>query len=156
LVSKIRGEATLAPHLSLGGGYSASSSRTQLSAKLEQFSGCAAQLPIHIGSLGIFRSIQGFSVFLAPVVTPALLHLHQQFHAAFASYRHECVPYYLPGAWVPHIALAVHLSAVDLAAALDRCMSDWSPFTARLSAVALVEHPPTDVVVTLPLAPTGS
>src|SRR5262245_50159042 len=155
LVSKIRAQSTLPPHLSLGGGYGASSSRADLFATLEQFAAGIRQLPIRVGSLGIFRNIQGFSIFLAPVVTSQLLDLHQQFHAAFASYRHECVPYYLPGAWVPHIALAVHLDGVGLTSALDLCASKWSPFTACLHTVALVEHPPTNVVATLPLAPSG-
>ncbi|MBU8538145.1 2'-5' RNA ligase family protein [Falsiroseomonas tokyonensis] len=94
----------------------------------------AAPVDLVFASFGLFPGPPVF-LFLAPVVTPALLALHMALAAAVPD--RVLHPHVRPGAWVPHATLAE--GAVDLDAALAR----WTgPIAARGLALELVRFPP--------------
>ncbi len=75
----------------------------------------AERPPIELtfSSVGTFAGTEGV-VFLAPVVTEALLDLHRAYHDTFAAHRASVRPYYLPGAWVPHCTLGIFLAQAEV------------------------------------------
>jgi len=65
-------------------------------------------LALSIASLGIFPGEQAV-VFLAPIVIPDLLDLHREVHQLLQGAGAFPTPYYLPGHWTPHCALATQV-----------------------------------------------
>jgi len=68
--------------------------------------GRVQSLRICFASIGIFPGGENV-VFLAPVVTDALLKLHADLHDLLVKAGLESDPYYLPGAWVPHCTITI-------------------------------------------------
>jgi 2'-5' RNA ligase len=91
----------------------------------------AAPLPFTLASAGTFPGDEGV-VFLAPVVDDALLRLHREWHALAPG----GLPYYAPGAWVPHCTVGFRLPDVAPALAAARALL---PIRGRYSSIALVE-----------------
>jgi len=81
-------------------------------------------------------------VYVAPVVTPALLSLHAAFHAHVAELGLDCVPYYRPGHWVPHCTVAMEIDEGALArgVSLARASDVFGP--TRLVGMGLIEFRP--------------
>src|SRR5581483_2729631 len=69
---------------------------------------------IMFSSVGVFPGDAGV-VFLAPVVTPELAMWHREMHARLLPALREPNPLYAPGAWVPHLTLALDLPPADIA-----------------------------------------
>lgn len=98
-------------------------------------------LPVRFASLGVFPGTPGV-LFVAPVVTSALLVRHAQLLA-----RHRGDGHFASGAWVPHVTLLQDLEGSDAAArALAVAAAAWEPFTATLDRLALFRFPPAVVV----------
>jgi 2'-5' RNA ligase len=74
-------------------------------------------LSLCFSSLSIFPG-QKNVLFLAPVMKPDLLRLHEQFHTRLAEHGLLSVPQYSPGAWVPHCTLTVDESLSECLASL--------------------------------------
>ncbi|HEY3343962.1 MAG TPA: 2'-5' RNA ligase family protein [Anaerolineaceae bacterium] len=120
---------------------------------LARLAGFAAVLPaqeLTFSSIGLFPNREGI-LFLAPVVTSALLDLHTHFH-------HEVVPpglepdrACLPGAWTPHLTLAIALADWEMHAAVDIAREPPMPLAARISEIALFEFPPAQEIAAYPL-----
>ncbi|WP_439594795.1 2'-5' RNA ligase family protein [Falsiroseomonas sp.] len=94
----------------------------------------AAAVDLTFASFGLFPGPPTV-LFLAPVVTPALLALHATLAAAVpAGVLH---PHVQPGAWVLHATLAQ--DGVDL----DAALAGWTgPIAGRGLALELVRFPP--------------
>ena len=73
---------------------------------VERFAAETAQLTLRFSSLGIFPGTQN-AVFLAPVVTTGLLHLHEALHNHLSEAGVSSDTRYQPGSWVPHCAITV-------------------------------------------------
>ena len=94
-------------------------------------------LPVGFSSLGVFPGMPGV-LFVAPVVTSALLVRHAQLLA-----RHRCDGHFASGAWVPHITLAQDLAGPEAPGrALAVAAAMRQPFTATLDRLALFQFPP--------------
>jgi len=107
--------------------------------RLGAFAAATAPQPVRFASLGVFPN--SGVVFLAPLVTPALLAVHARFHAEFAppgaSWAH-----YLPGQWVPHCTLAMELAPDAIAPAVEVCRHAALPLAGRLVEVGVIEFRP--------------
>ncbi len=77
---------------------------------LAAFAGTLTPFEVRLANIGLFADATNV-VFLGVVVTEALLALHRRAHAALGAFRGECWEYYLPGAWVPHVSLALDATA---------------------------------------------
>lgn len=99
------------------------------------------RLPITLASLGLFPGAPT-AMFLAPVVTPALLALHAALLTAPGTETVD--PHYRPGYWVPHVTLAKDLSEAAMAvAALDPLRL---PLAGVLNTMELVRFRPVEVL----------
>jgi 2'-5' RNA ligase len=103
-------------------------------------------LPITFGSLGVFpcalATIFLATIFLAPVVTPALLALHTDVLDSLAG---EAVdPHYRSNHWVPHVTLASDL--IDPAAAIAALGPPRLPIDGVLNTVEVVRFRPVQIL----------
>lgn len=110
--------------------------------------------PLHVAGFGVFTAPIPV-LYLAPVVTPALL-LRQQAVADTLSGL-PCDPHYRPGAWVPHITLAKGGAAGEpgwMGRALDCLAPLWSGLRPGHAAfLDLVHFRPVTVLHSLALPP---
>jgi 2'-5' RNA ligase len=98
-------------------------------------------LPITLVSLGLFPGTPS-ALFLAPVVTPALLAMHAEILAAVDGEPIE--PHYQCGHWVPHITLAKDLTHPAAAvAALDPLLL---PIDGLLDRIEVVRFRPVEIL----------
>ncbi len=98
-------------------------------------------LPIHLNALGVFCHEKSV-LFIAPVVTRQLLKLHEDFHRAFAAFNKSCWDYYRPGNWVPHVTLAMNLTAAALSTAIGKLTPLWRERDTMLNSVRFISFPP--------------
>jgi 2'-5' RNA ligase superfamily len=110
-----------------------------------------APLAIAFPSLGVFPTEENV-LFLAPVVTPALLDLHAAYHAMARSFGATCRPCYLPGRWVPHCTLSMQGPIAGVQAGLGHLAASWAPLCGTVRTIALIKVPP---LVTLAEHPLG-
>lgn len=75
---------------------------------LAAFAKTLSALPLKLVNLGIFTGSRNV-LFAAPVVTEQLLAIHQRFHQTFTTVG-SCSEHFRPGAWVPHVTLAMNMS----------------------------------------------
>jgi 2'-5' RNA ligase len=108
-------------------------------AELARFAAETAPLPITLASVGRFSA---GVVYLAPVVTAALIDVHADARRRFA--RHGAAPWrhYDPGVWVPHCTLALDLTGEQLGTALQIAGRAPLPIEGRLVEVGIVEFRP--------------
>lgn len=119
---------------------------------LADFAAATPLLPVAFASLGCFPTAQGV-VFLAPVVTRALLALHARFHAAFAPLTPPGWDDYQPDQWVPHCTLTLDMPPERLPAALDLCRRRAAlPLAGRFEQIGVVEFRPVAERCRFPLA----
>jgi 2'-5' RNA ligase len=110
---------------------------------LDAFAATIGEAELLISSVGVFPDlISGSVAFLAPVVTPALLALHQGCLRALARLAASSWEQYRPERWVPHVTLAMGLREAQLAKAVACCAERWKPLSARLVGLKLVTFPP--------------
>jgi hypothetical protein len=91
-------------------------------------------------------------LFLAPVVTPALLELHATYHAMAKRLEAACRAHYLPGRWVPHSTLSMLGPMTGVLAGLGHLASRWMPLSGTIRAAALIRVPPLVTIAEHPLA----
>jgi 2'-5' RNA ligase len=96
---------------------------------------------VHLASIGLFADITNV-VFLGVVVTEALLALHRRAHAALDAFRESCWEHYLPGAWVPHVSLALNATDTAAQAATATLLAHWTPTTVGIGGARLVRFRP--------------
>jgi hypothetical protein len=81
-------------------------------------------------------------VFLGVVVTDALLALHRRAHESLGAFRESCWEYYLPGAWVPHVSLALDATNAAAQSATAMLLAYWTPMTVGIGGIRLVQFRP--------------
>lgn len=99
--------------------------------QVEAFFAAETPADVALSGVGTFQANPGV-LFLAPVVTPELLDLHERFHRRFDHLADGAWAYYRPGSWVPHCTLAEGLAEGERAPALDEALSAPLPAQARL------------------------
>jgi 2'-5' RNA ligase len=119
----------------------------RFSADLAQFAPSLHPLPIRLSNVGIFPGPRSV-LYLGPVVTEDLLALHWRFHAAFGEFAPACWGHYLPGAWVPHVTLAMDVEPPALQVALEVMRAHWEPgaVAARLDAIRFIRFRPVETL----------
>jgi hypothetical protein len=93
------------------------------------------QPTLHLYVLGTFPGGGGV-LFLGVPVTADLLAFHDDVHRALADQPVEHWPYYLPGNWVPHCALAEGLDEAGAATAFG-LLYGYEPITATVTSVGI-------------------
>ncbi len=116
--------------------------------RLGRFAGTLGTFTINLANIGIFPGDRNV-LYLGPSVTEPLLALHRRFHETFGALARW--PHYLPGTWVPHLTLAMHVEPQALAPAIDIVRREWQPGAVRLDALALVRAFPVEELRRFPL-----
>jgi 2'-5' RNA ligase len=129
-----------APHLTLAV-FPDSADQGRLTAVARSGAARWRALPITFASLGVFPGTPA-TIFLAPVVTPALLALHAEVLDSLAGEPVD--PYYRSGHWVPHVTLASDL--IDPAAVVAALDPPRLPIDGVLSAVEVVRFRPVQIL----------
>lgn len=138
----------VAPHISLAGFTEAEPAA--LLDVTRHFASLEAPLDIDLQSLGAFASPDRV-LFLAPVVTQALLEMHARFHTLLGPAGLRAADYWLPGQWVPHCTLEQQLTPAQLGAAMAQASQSFQPIRGVLGQVNAVEFWPLKPMLTLPL-----
>lgn len=118
--------------------------------RLGAFAETLQPLTLRLAGIGVFAAATHV-LYAAPVVTQELLTLHRRFHDSFAPPGAACHEHYRPGAWVPHVTLALNLSAAQLHAAFGTTTSQWTPFAGEIDAVRLIRYRPVEMLFHRPL-----
>ena len=108
---------------------------------LRAFARTLSPTSVHLGAMGAFCHDRNV-LFVAPAVTSELLELHERFHRTFEAFDGACWNYYRPGNWVPHVTLAIDLSAVQLGTAIQNLAPLWRGRNAALDRLRFISHPP--------------
>jgi hypothetical protein len=108
---------------------------------IERLAARHAPIEIAFASFGVFPTEENV-LFLAPVVTPALLDLHATYHDTAAALPATCRSYYLPGRWVPHCSLSMLGPMSAVLDGLGHLATDWAPLCGTVRSAALIRVPP--------------
>ncbi len=119
--------------------------------RLRRLADSSPSLPVTFSSLGMFTTPMA-AVFLAPVVNAALLALHGQVHRQFAEIMSEPDPYYQPGKWVPHCALALELDKITAVKVLEEAMRMPLPLTGEITELGVIQARPVRHLFGFPLS----
>jgi 2'-5' RNA ligase len=122
---------------------------------IEHLAGRHAPIEVTFASLGVFSTDENV-LFLAPVVTPALLDLHAAYHAMAEELGATCRAHYLPGRWVPHCTLSMLGTISAALEGLRHLAGDWAPLSGTIDSVALIRVPPLATIVEQPLTSEAS
>ena len=133
----------LAPHMALA--IYESLDIADLAPRLDRWA--AGRMPpvVRLGSLGVFGGPSG-TLFLAPIVGPELLALHDGFQAAFADLAPQRWPFYETGNWIPHVVLAQDLDSLSLAGAVEALAPGFAPIDAQLPALRVIGYDPLETL----------
>lgn len=138
-------EQDITPHLTLAGfdEFDKGVLVEALTDELEE----TLSFPMTFASLGAFTG-ENSILFLAPIVTKALLTLHERVHTVVVAYVGNSDARYAPGAWIPHCTLALGLSGPRLAEGVRQLSELKLPLQARVTQVRLVAYPSLSVLAT--------
>ena len=117
---------------------------------IERLAARHAPIEVAFASLGVFSTEESV-LFLAPVVTPALLDVHAAYHAMAAALPATCRTYYLPGRWVPHCTLSMLGPMSSVLDGLRHLAADWAPLRGTICSAALIRVPPLATITEHPL-----
>lgn len=109
---------------------------------LSHLARCHGRLPLTFSHIGCFVRPSAVA-FLAPIVTVDLLSLHRRACETFAKVGREPVGLYVPGQWVPHCTIAMHMEDRVLPEVIEVGQEIHLPWTGFVTGVAVVEVSPT-------------
>lgn len=106
------------PHISLTGFDELDAAA--LAPHLARLAHSTQRFPVRLSAVGAFPGDANV-VFLAPVVSPALLELHRRCHTMLGGLGLAGFELYRPGRWMPHCTMAMEIPTEKVALALERC-----------------------------------
>lgn len=136
------------PHITLGG--FGGTAPDEFIEELRRFAAQQKPLKIQLASLGTFAGGEGV-LFLAPVVTDELLKFHSLVHTHLLSRGDEPIPYYLPGAWVPHVTIAVQATDEHFPRLLRLCRQVDIFGEVWATHLSFLDYPPLTSLADVPL-----
>src|SRR5688572_15202755 len=119
-------------------------------AKLTDFVRGASAIRIRLASIGIFPGAES-TLFLAPVYNAALFDLHRRFYDELSASGVLGWEYYRPGAWVPHVTLALNITPAALAQAAAIVAAGWSAVSTTLDHLRFIRLRPVETLALYPL-----
>ncbi len=106
------------PHISLTGFDELDAAA--LAPHLERLAHSTPRFPVRFSAVGAFPGDANV-VYLAPVVSPALLELHRRCHELLDGLGLAGFELYRPGRWMPHCTMAMEVPTEKVGAAVERC-----------------------------------
>ncbi len=117
---------------------------------LELFAEGIEPFSVEMPYIGLFPHKEG-AVFLGVTMTERLLTLQKSFHEVFGRHGRTMYDVFTPGKWVPHCTLAHHESPEKDVRALELGMTLNFPITATCDRLAVIEFPPWNERLMMPL-----
>lgn len=110
----------------------------------------AEQAPVRVffGEVGQFAPSV---IYLSPQPQGELFAMNRRLTAGLGTLQALADPYYLPGAFVPHMTVAFKLLDEDHRAAMNAVRHSFLPFSATFAEVAVVKFNPVKIVERIPL-----
>ncbi len=124
---------------------------TRLLPRLKKLAASFAPLPLNLSSLGSFPGAEGV-LFLAPLVTPDLLRLHTGLHRSLKGLTQGLWDHYLPGKWVPHCTMGIHLRPKTLLKGFQVLRERNYAISGRSKRLVLVEFHPIQEIFSVPFS----
>jgi len=118
--------------------------------RLRELAARSWNINIDLNSIGTFASQEGV-LFLAPVVTRALLDIHLDCQAQLQDLAQGMWPYYLPEKLAFHCTLNTGLSADEIHAAISAVKATGLPGTGKAVEMGLVRIPEMEFIATFKL-----
>ena len=116
----------------------------------EQFAGFIRQdlqpIPIRFDAVACFPATK--VTFLQPNTGKALTDLMMNLHDHFLRFENQCNMFYKPDHWFPHVTIGLNNSMEEALKTLGFIMENFTPQTAVIDRLALVEIENIDNVVT--------
>jgi 2'-5' RNA ligase len=110
------------------------------------------QFPLVFPAFGIFPGTKPV-LFLAPKVTPELLHMQQRFLSRFHEAAHGIWEHYMAERWNPHCTLATRIPRARLSSALAECRTFELPLHCTVMEVGIAALRPVEVRFVAPFRP---
>jgi 2'-5' RNA ligase len=107
---------------------------------VQAFARAYAPSPVQFGSVGTFAN-ETSVVFLAPVVTQALVAAHADFWNTFTGCVAESRHFYHPENWIPHCTLGLGLTPEQVPHAIVLGQAIDLPLFGQFEAIGIVEFP---------------
>jgi hypothetical protein len=136
------------PHVSL-----AAFNDGQVEAVVERLRALAVEteaIDIDLNSIGTFASEEGV-LFLAPVVTGALINLHLDCQSKLKGLARGMWPYYLPGKLAFHCTINTGLKAEEINRAIMAIKAEGLPSAGKAVEIGLVKIPEMEFIATFGL-----
>ncbi|WOK94113.1 hypothetical protein Cni_G02815 [Canna indica] len=123
----------------------------RLHAALRSLAARLDPLPLTLSSVGTFPSSEGGVLFLAPIPSAALLHLHSQLCVALRKEGVEPPEEFRPDSWVPHCSVAQDVPRSRMADAFCILRDLKLPVSGFAMDIGLVEFSPVREIFSFPL-----
>jgi 2'-5' RNA ligase len=119
---------------------------------LGEFAFGCEKITVSLPSIGSFLTDERV-IFLAPVVSRALLELHSAFYDRLNERRMTFHTLYAPGNWVPHCTLDMEISDGEYKRKIAQCALLDHIRSAGLESIGLIEFRPVKELLRFPLRP---
>jgi 2'-5' RNA ligase len=119
---------------------------------LGEFASSREKITISLPSIGSFLTDERV-IFLAPVVSRALMELHSAFYDRLIERGIAFHPLYAPGNWVPHCTLDMEISDGEYERKIVQCALLDPIRSAGLESIGLIEFRPVRELLRFPLRP---
>lgn len=103
---------------------------------------------IHFAALGVFNPRV---LFVSPVMSEPLMESARGANEAYSSLGIETDTRYAPGAWVPHVTLALNLENEELLSAFTLAQKLFKPFSGKSASITLIECCPFKKIISIRL-----
>jgi hypothetical protein len=114
----VRSELGVEPHLALA--VFRAGEPEGAAAVLEQFARCIRPFEVELSAVETFATAEGV-VYLRAEPHPELIQAHATLHELLAGSTGDCLPYYFPGAWIPHVTLATNVPPCRMSEVVAAC-----------------------------------
>lgn len=116
----------------------------------EEFSRNHSPFPVTLAAIGTFPTTDNV-LFLSPVPTPHLLHIHREFHEQLKCNHMRSSAYYHPLKWVPHCTLELELPDKQFTKALKAAHDFYTPIKGEFESIGIVSFRPIKYLAEYPL-----
>ena len=107
--------------------------------KLMEFAQSHRQLPLHIGSVGMFNDTK--TIFVSPVMNSSMYQFQRELHEYLNDFDNKGWEWYCPDQWVPHCTIALTGEDDDSAFyhASDLILHELEKISGELVSIGLVK-----------------
>jgi len=84
-------------------------------------------------------------VYLAPVVTKNLLHVHMQYHKKIRRLKNQ-FEYYMPGNWIPHCTISLNSGISSVPEIISFLVTNFTKMKCTVERIGIIEFRPVKIL----------